>query len=122
MDAQEGDTQLTLKELAPVRLLKNKFFNDVQAAYAKGAGPEELKTLLGRARAKKGMFEGDMEEGELEIGQVSGLIHRIVPAADIVAELLEEYYRAKAEICGNWWLGRKISETFDIFSPAQWEH
>jgi enoyl-[acyl-carrier protein] reductase II len=101
VDAQEGDTQLTLKELAPVRLLKNKFFNDVQAAYAKGAGPEELKTLLGRARAKKGMFEGDMEEGELEIGQVSGLIHRIVPAADIVAELLEEYYRAKAEICGN---------------------
>ncbi|WP_127139743.1 NAD(P)H-dependent flavin oxidoreductase [Flagellimonas marinaquae] len=101
VDAQEGDTQLTLKELAPVRLLKNKFFNDVQAAYAKGAGPEELKTLLGRARAKKGMFEGDMEEGELEIGQVSGLIHRIVPAADIVAELLEEYHRAKAEICGN---------------------
>lgn len=101
VDAQEGDTQLTLKELAPVRLLKNKFFNDVQAAYAKGAGPEELKTLLGRARAKKGMFEGDMEEGELEIGQVSGLIHRIVPAADIVAELLEEYHRAKAEICSN---------------------
>ncbi|MHA7863891.1 NAD(P)H-dependent flavin oxidoreductase [Flagellimonas marinaquae] len=101
VDAQEGDTQLTLKELAPVRLLKNKFFNDVQAAYAKGAGPEELKRLLGRARAKKGMFEGDMEEGELEIGQVSGLIHRIVPAADIVAELLEEYHRAKAEICGN---------------------
>jgi enoyl-[acyl-carrier protein] reductase II len=101
VDAQEGDTQLTLKELAPVRLLKNKFFNDVQAAYAKGAGPEELKTLLGRARAKKGMFEGDMEEGELEIGQVSGLIHHIVPAADIVAELLEEYHRAKAEICSN---------------------
>lgn len=101
VDAQEGDTQLTLKELAPVRLLKNKFYNDVQSAYAKGATTEELKALLGRARAKKGMFEGDMEEGELEIGQVSGLIHRIVPAADIVAELLQEYHRAKAEICGN---------------------
>ncbi|WP_306014403.1 MULTISPECIES: NAD(P)H-dependent flavin oxidoreductase [unclassified Allomuricauda] len=101
VDAQEGDTQLTLKELAPVRLLKNKFYNDVQSAYAKGATTEELKALLGRARAKKGMFEGDMEEGELEIGQVSGLIHSITPAADIVAELLDEYRKAKAEICGN---------------------
>ncbi|WP_421806303.1 NAD(P)H-dependent flavin oxidoreductase [Flagellimonas sp.] len=101
VDAQEGDTQLTLKELAPVRLLKNKFYNDVQSAYAKGATTEELKALLGRARAKKGMFEGDMEEGELEIGQVSGLIHSITPAADIVAELLDEYHKAKAEICGN---------------------
>ncbi|GAB4516317.1 MAG: nitronate monooxygenase [Allomuricauda sp.] len=101
VDAQEGDTQLTLKELAPVRLLKNKFYNDVQSAYAKGATTEELKALLGRARAKKGMFEGDMEEGELEIGQASGLIHSITPAADIVAELLEEYRKARAEICGN---------------------
>ena len=101
VDAQEGETQLTLKELAPVRLLKNKFYNDVQSAYAKGATTEELKALLGRARAKKGMFEGDMEEGELEIGQVSGLIHSITPAADIVAELLDEYRKAKAEICGN---------------------
>ncbi|MFN3136464.1 MAG: NAD(P)H-dependent flavin oxidoreductase [Allomuricauda sp.] len=101
VDAQEGETQLTLKELAPVRLLKNKFYNDVQSAYAKGATTEELKALLGRARAKKGMFEGDMEEGELEIGQVSGLIHHITPAADIVAELLDEYRKAKAEICGN---------------------
>ena len=101
VDAQEGETQLTLKELAPVRLLKNKFYNDVQSAYAKGATTEELKALLGRARAKKGMFEGDMEEGELELGQVSGLIHSITPAADIVAELLDEYRKAKAEICGN---------------------
>ncbi|MBO6590227.1 MAG: nitronate monooxygenase [Muricauda sp.] len=101
VDAQEGETQLTLKELAPVRLLKNKFYNDVQSAYAKGATTEELKALLGRARAKKGMFEGDMEEGELEIGQVSGLIHSITPAADIVAELLDEYRKAKTEICGN---------------------
>ncbi|WP_318312435.1 NAD(P)H-dependent flavin oxidoreductase [Flagellimonas crocea] len=101
VDAKEGDTQLTLKELAPVRLLKNKFFNDVQEAYSKGATQEDLKRLLGRARAKKGMFEGDMEEGELEIGQVSGLIHSIMPAAEIVAELLSEYQRAKAEICDN---------------------
>ena len=87
--------------IALLNLLKNKFYNDVQSAYAKGATTEELKALLGRARAKKGMFEGDMEEGELEIGQVSGLIHSITPAADIVAELLEEYRKAKAEICGN---------------------
>ncbi len=100
VDAKEGDTQLTLKELAPVRLLKNKFFQDVQEAYAKGATKEELKKLLGRARAKKGMFEGDMEEGELEIGQVSGLIHNITPAAEIVAELMAEFNRAKTEIQG----------------------
>ena len=98
VDAKEGDTQLTLKELAPVRLLKNKFFDDIQKAYASGATKEELMTLLGRARAKKGMFEGDMEEGELEIGQVSGLIHNITPAAEIVRELMEEYHRAKIEI------------------------
>jgi len=98
VEAQEGDTQLTLKELAPVRLLKNKFFEDVQQAYAKGATKEELKELLGRARAKKGMFEGDMEEGELEIGQVSGLIHNIKPAAAIVKEFMAEFHQAKAEM------------------------
>lgn len=98
VDAQEGDTQLTLKELAPVRLLKNKFYQDVQDAYAKGASVEDLKTLLGRARAKRGMFEGDMEEGELEIGQVSGLIHDIKPAAEIVAELMAEFQAAKMEV------------------------
>lgn len=101
VDAKEGDTQLTLKELAPVRLLKNKFFEDVQEAYAQGATKEELKELLGRARAKKGMFEGDMEEGELEIGQVSGLIHNITPAAEIVAELMSEFKQAKSEMCQN---------------------
>ncbi len=89
--AKEGDTMLTLKELAPVRLIKNKFFNDVQAAYAAGATVEELKQVLGRARAKKGMFEGDLEEGELEIGQISGLIDQIQPAAAIVSEIIEEY-------------------------------
>ena len=97
VDAKEGDTQLTLKELAPVRLLKNKFFQDVQEAYANGATTDDLKELLGRARAKKGMFEGDMEEGELEIGQVSGLIHNITPAAEIVTELMAEFNQAKAE-------------------------
>lgn len=96
--AKEGDTQLTLKELAPVRLLKNKFFDDVQEAYAKGAGVEELRKLLGRARAKKGMFEGDMEEGELEIGQVAALIHSIKPAAEIVKEFIQEFEQAKKEI------------------------
>lgn len=98
VNAQEGDTHLTLKELAPVRLLKNKFYNDVQAAYAQGATVEELKALLGRGRAKKGMFEGDTEEGELEIGQVSGLIHEIKPAAQIVQDLMAEFHAAKAEI------------------------
>lgn len=98
VEAQEGDTQLTLKELAPVRLLKNKFYQDVQDAYTKGASVDDLKTLLGRARAKRGMFEGDMEEGELEIGQVSGLIHDIKPAAEIVADLMAEFQAAKLEV------------------------
>lgn len=89
--AKEGDTHLTLKELAPVRLLKNKFYQSVQEAYANGASTEELKQLLGRARAKKGMFEGDLDEGELEIGQVSALIHDIKPAGEIVREMMEEY-------------------------------
>ena len=76
-------------------MLKNKFYNDIQEAYAKGATTDELKQLLGRARAKRGMFEGDMEEGELEIGQVAALIHEIKPAADIVTELMTEYESAK---------------------------
>ncbi|MBO0324012.1 nitronate monooxygenase [Muricauda sp. CAU 1633] len=100
VNAQEGDTHLTLKELAPVRLLKNKFYQDVQEAYAKGASAEELKILLGRARAKKGMFEGDMEEGELEIGQVSGLIHEIKPAEAIVQDIMKEFNLAKKEVQG----------------------
>ncbi|PIB27065.1 2-nitropropane dioxygenase [Maribacter sp. 4U21] len=91
IDAKEGDTHLTLKELAPVRLLKNKFYQSVQEAYANGASTEELKQLLGRARAKKGMFEGDLDEGELEIGQVSALIHDIKPAGEIIREMMEEY-------------------------------
>ncbi|WP_299163498.1 nitronate monooxygenase [uncultured Eudoraea sp.] len=98
VEAGEGDTHLTLKELAPVRLLKNKFYNDVQAAYEQGYGVEELKDLLGRARAKRGMFEGDMEEGELEIGQVSALIHDIKPAAEIIADMIQEFREAQDKL------------------------
>ena len=98
VEAGEGATQLTLKELAPVRLIKNKFYSDIQKAYAGCATIEELKSLLGRARAKKGMFEGDMEEGELEIGQVAAIIHEIKPAAQIVMDMMEEFTIAKAEV------------------------
>jgi enoyl-[acyl-carrier protein] reductase II len=91
VDAKEGDTQLTLKELAPVRLIKNKFFNDLQELYKTSPTIEDLKNLLGRARAKRGMFEGDLEDGELEIGQIAGLIHDIKPAAQIVEDMMAEY-------------------------------
>jgi len=95
VDAKEGDTQLTLKELAPVRLIKNKFYNDVQALYKQNPSIKNLKELLGRARAKKGMFEGDLEEGELEIGQISGLIHDIKPVAQIVEDIVNEFSNTK---------------------------
>ena len=97
IDAQDGDTHVTLKELAPVRLIKNKFFHDVMALYATAPSVDDLKTLLGRARAKKGMFEGDLEEGELEIGQVAGLIHQIKPAGEILREMLTDFETAKQE-------------------------
>lgn len=96
----EGDTQLTLKQLVPVRLIKNKFFGEVQSAEQRGASVEELKQLLGRARAKKGMFEGDMDEGELEIGQVSAMLDEILPAGEIVRNMMKEYEEAKKNICG----------------------
>ncbi|QBZ97733.1 NAD(P)H-dependent flavin oxidoreductase [Flavobacterium sangjuense] len=95
---KEGDTQLTLKELAPVRLIKNKFYNDIQDLYSKCPTPEDLKALLGRARAKKGMFEGDLEEGELEIGQIAGLIHEIKSVKDIIDEVIQEFETATKEI------------------------
>ncbi|WP_445736512.1 NAD(P)H-dependent flavin oxidoreductase [Mariniflexile sp.] len=95
VNAKEGDTQLTLKELAPVRLIKNKFYNDLQELYKKAPSAEELKTLLGRARAKKGMFEGNLEEGELEIGQIAGLIHDIKPVSKIVEDMMQEFEEAK---------------------------
>lgn len=91
LEAQEGDTYLTLKELAPVRLIRNKFFNEVQQAYAKGASIDELKELLGRARAKRGMFEGDLEEGELEIGQIVGLISDIPSVDEVMQQLITTY-------------------------------
>ncbi|MDN5578116.1 MAG: nitronate monooxygenase [Chryseobacterium sp.] len=92
----EGDTQLTLKELAPVRLIKNKFFYELEELYEKGRDAEALKNTLGRARAKRGMFEGDLEDGELEIGQVSALIDEILPVEKVFENLLKEYREAKA--------------------------
>jgi enoyl-[acyl-carrier protein] reductase II len=97
IDTKEGDTLVTLKELAPVRLIKNKFYNDIQELYAKCPTPEELKELLGRARAKRGMFEGDLVEGELEIGQIAGLIHDIKPVKEIIDLVMEEFELAKKE-------------------------
>ncbi|HNU87171.1 MAG TPA: nitronate monooxygenase [Ferruginibacter sp.] len=94
INAAEGDTQLTLKQLTPVRLLKNKFYEQVQQAEQQCASTDELKNLLGRGRAKKGMFEGNMEEGELEIGQVSAIIKNIKPAADIVKEIWNGFEEA----------------------------
>jgi enoyl-[acyl-carrier protein] reductase II len=91
INSQEGDTQLTMKQLTPVRLLKNDFFRQVQEAELRGATREELHTLLGRARAKKGMFEGDLAEGELEIGQVSALLDDILPAGEIVKNVWKEF-------------------------------
>ncbi|MGC4130557.1 MAG: nitronate monooxygenase [Bergeyella sp.] len=90
-ELKEGDTQLTLKELAPVRLVKNHFYNQLEALYEKGRNAEELKNALGRARAKKGMFEGDLEEGELEIGQVSALIDEILPVETVFSNLIKEF-------------------------------
>lgn len=87
----EGDTQLTLKELTPVRLIKNEFYKTITQAYENGATNDELNKILGRGRAKKGMFEGDLNEGELEIGQISGIISEIKPAALVVQEIISEY-------------------------------
>jgi len=97
IDVKEGGTQLTLKELAPVRLIKNKFYQDIQELYEKKPTKEELVELLGRARAKRGMFEGDLIEGELEIGQIAGIIHEIKSAAAIIQEMIAEFRIAKEE-------------------------
>ena len=94
----EGGTQLTLKELAPVRLIKNKFYNDLVELYKTAPTAEDLSALLGRARAKRGMFEGDLEEGELEIGQIAGLIHDIKPVSKIVEDMISEYEAAKQQV------------------------
>src|SRR5690606_2336101 len=98
INTKEGETQLTLKELAPVRLIKNKFYNDIVELYKTSPTPEDLKSLLGRARAKRGMFEGDVVEGELEIGQIAGLIHDIKPVAKIVEDMIAEYKTAKRQV------------------------
>ena len=98
LNVNEGGTQLTLKELAPVRLIKNKFYHDVENLYEKGPTKEELITLLGRARAKRGMFEGDLIEGELEIGQIAGIIKDIKPAAQIIEEMILDFEEARIEV------------------------
>ena len=96
--AKDGSTMLTLKDVTPVRLIKNKFFNDITNAINNGASIEEQEKLLGRGRAKKGMFEGDLDEGELEIGQVAGLIDSIEPVSKIISTLMEEYEQALKEV------------------------
>jgi enoyl-[acyl-carrier protein] reductase II len=101
--SNEGDTKLVLKQLTPVRLLKNNFFEQVQKAESNCASVEELTALLGRARAKKGMFEGDMDEGELEIGQIAALIKEIKPAKAIMDEIIAEYEQAKKELANSKW-------------------
>jgi len=98
MKAEEGDTLLSMKKLMPVRLLKNLFFDEVRAAELRGADEDEMKKILGRSRAKKGMFEGDLLEGELEIGQVSALIKEMKPAADVVTEIWNDYRTALKEL------------------------
>jgi enoyl-[acyl-carrier protein] reductase II len=95
--SQEGDTMLTLKELTPVRLLKNEFYIQLQTAYQDGADKDKLADILGRGRAKKGMFEGDLVEGELEIGQIAGLIEKIIPAGEIVQEMMTEFHQVLNE-------------------------
>lgn len=97
IEAKEGDTKLTLKELVPVRLIKNEFYKQIEDAYLRQAEIPELKELLGRGRAKKGMFEGDLVEGELEIGQISGIIDEILPAAKIVEEIITDFKKSLAE-------------------------
>ncbi len=98
IETKEGDTQLTLKELAPVRLIKNKFYNDIQELYSRCPSVEDLKALLGRARAKKGMFEGDLVEGELEIGQIAGLIHNVKSVESIIDEVIHEFQIVSKDI------------------------
>lgn len=98
VEISEGETMLSLKKLTPVRMIKNKFFEAVKEAENRGASEEELKQLLGRARAKKGMFEGNLDEGELEIGEISAAIHEIMPAAEIVKEVWEEFLQTKKEV------------------------
>ncbi len=98
VNVKDGDTHLTLKELAPVRLVKNKFYNEVQELYLEKPTVEQLKELLGRARAKRGMFEGDLDNGELEIGQIAGLIHEIKSVKEVLEEIITEYNSVKESL------------------------
>jgi enoyl-[acyl-carrier protein] reductase II len=98
IEINEGDTMLSLKRIVPVRLIKNKFFHEVEKLENDGASPEQISLLLGKGRAKKGMFEGDLTEGELEIGQISGMIKEIKPAAQVVDEIMNEFAIAKKEL------------------------
>ena len=98
LQAEEGDTKLTLKEITPVRLLNNPFYQEIQAIYERKGTPEELAAHLGRGRAKKGMFEGDLDAGELEVGQVSAMIRSVKPAGEIVNEMIEEFNRAAQQL------------------------
>ncbi len=98
VETSEGDTILTLKEIAPVRMIKNEFYGEIEAHNASGKSVEELKELLGKRRLKKGMFEGDLKDGMLEIGQVAGLIHSIETARDIVDAIVAEYLEVKKEL------------------------
>ena len=98
VNADEGETDLTLKELTAVRLMKNKFYNQIQDAYSNGLSKDDLRILLGRGRAKKGMFEGDLDEGELEVGQISAMISKIMPVSEIIKEITEEYESERKKI------------------------
>jgi len=98
LEAAEGDTMLSLKRIGPVRLLKNRFFEEVRELEEAGASAEELSTLLGKGRAKKGMLEGNLEEGELEIGQVSGMINEIIPAGEVIEEIMKEFLEIHKKI------------------------
>ncbi len=98
IETNEGDTVLTLKELAPVRLIKNKFYNDIQELYSKCPTKDDLENLLGKRRSKRGMFEGDLVEGELEIGQIAGLINEILPVEKIIKNLIQEFETAQIAI------------------------
>ena len=98
IDLKDGDTQVTLKELAPVRLVKNHFYHQIQELYQQNPTIEQIKELLGRARAKKGMFEGDLDNGELEIGQIAGIINKIKPAGQVLKDIIEEYNTVKSSL------------------------
>lgn len=98
IDLKDGDTQVTLKELAPVRLVKNHFYHQIQELYQQNPTIEQIKELLGRARAKKGMFEGDLDNGELEIGQIAGIINKIKPAGLVLKDIVEEYNTVKSSL------------------------